>query len=83
MDEKDSVINMQKLELDSLRKDYKHLVTMHRELKDARKGNSVTVQTEKVADYSYRFSNSYIAIYVCMDLTKVAFHTHNSKTHSL
>ena len=46
--EKDSVINMQKLELDNLKKDHKHLVTMHRDLKDKRRGNSVAVQTEKV-----------------------------------
>jgi len=52
MAEKDSVIKMQKLELDSLNKDHKLLVTMYRELKNTRKGNSVAVQTEKVADYN-------------------------------
>jgi len=87
MDEKDSVIKMLNFELDSLKKDHKLLVAMHGELKDTRKGNSVAVQTEKVADYNHIAIElaiaSYITIYVCMNLAKVGFHTHYSKVHAL
>ena len=54
---------MQKLELDNLKKDHKHLVTMHRELRDKRKGNSVAVQTEKVAIADYNHIAIELAIY--------------------
>ena len=64
MAEKDSVINMLKFELDNLKKDYKHLVTIHSELKDKRKGNSVAVQTKEVADYNHIAIE--LAIYSCV-----------------
>jgi len=64
MAEKDSVIKMQDLELDNLRKDYKHLVTMYREVKDKRKENSVAVQPEEVADYNHIAIE--LAIYSCV-----------------